>query len=314
MLNKGYLGTWTAGLLVSAAVGMFAACSSDPAGGGVTPTNPADSGLPNDSGSSTDKDSGKGPDAGPSPEGGMPSAKTGFVTLIYYDTATAHSLFGSAGFSDQASANAPTCTKTTEGACVVEDCVKPAAVDAGPTPVEPTAGVIAITGGTIPAGLKLTPNAAGVYSPSSIPMSQAWLGATDITFTAAGAGVPAFTKMLKSPATLTLTSPHVTTWDSSTSRDITWSGTGLNSVVLTLSKSSTTNLVLATCTFAASALTGSVPAAALVKLKGSVFYEVAHEDSSAITPGGYDVKVLIRSFLREAASTNGLATGSITVN
>lgn len=315
MRNENRLATSTASLLLATAVGIFAACSSDPVAGVTAPA--ADSGPADDIDSSTiGKEGGPVADSGPSPEGSTPTTKkTGAVTLTYYDTATAHSLFGAAGFSDQApSAKAPTCTTTTEGACVVQDCVIPAGVDAGPAPVAVTAGPIAITGGSIPAGYKLTANGAGVYSPSAIPMNPAWFGGEDITFTASGGDVPAFTTKLKSPAALTLTSALPATWDSTMKEDVTWSGAGVNSVKVALTKSSTTNPVFVVCTFAASALTGHIPAAALPKLKGSVGYSLSHVDDVPVTAGGYAVEITIRTYLRATASANGLATGIFTVN
>ena len=203
--------------------------------------------------------------SGPQHYGWVNVASSMFTTT----TGTIVSSSAQAGFWQLDGAQSPsTCTITKSGACTLTEC--PPAGDGG-VPLQPSrrsAGAITISGGS--RTITLTPGTDGVY-PTEVDSANAlYAGGETLTFTAAGDAVPAFTDTFLAPAVAQVTSPATPAGNAALpiSRDsdfsVSWSGGAAGDVTIGIYPQPTGATI--TCTFPASAGSGSVPASLLGKL------------------------------------------------
>lgn len=130
-----------------------------------------------------------------------------------------------------------------------------------------SAGTVHLTGGA--AAIDLAPMSDNTYAPST-GATALYAGGETLVVTADGKDVPAFTTSLTAPSKVTLAAPVVASGALTVKRSsgvtATFSsaatGAAAGSVVLYFSATSTTMAFALTCTFDASAGTGTIPAAA----------------------------------------------------
>jgi hypothetical protein len=131
-----------------------------------------------------------------------------------------------------------------------------------------SAGIINVTGTTQP--IMMMPTASKTYDTFMVA-NPLFSGGENITFAAAGADVPAFTKSITAPTKATITAPAKPSATSpyltiSRSQDfsLSWTGGGTGLVQLALNSNSAEQRLF--CRFEASAGSGKVPSAALAML------------------------------------------------
>jgi hypothetical protein len=154
-------------------------------------------------------------------------------------------------------------TQETIGPCIVQQC------DFNATPPAISAGAITLTGGTRP--ITLAPAADQTYPTLNVQTGLLFDPGATITFSAAGAEVPAFEKSLAMPAKATITSPAeppsgspFLTFDRGQDFTVTWSGGGEGLMQIALFGPDSSQLI--SCRFEASAGSGTLPASALGRL------------------------------------------------
>jgi hypothetical protein len=222
---------------------LVVACGGDDSGGG------------GGGGGGGDGGGGGGAD-GPKP------THAGFVAIQSYDAMNTPSTptrggTASAGFP----ASGDYCTTVqTIGACEVKTCTTPSETV--------SAGAITITGAA--EAITLTPAADHTYATFMTAMPL-FAGGESITFSAAGAEVPAFTASITTPAKATITSPAKPTPNApylniNRTLDMTvrWTGDGTGQVQVALNSSNAEHRLF--CRFDASAGEGTLPTAALMTL------------------------------------------------
>jgi hypothetical protein len=216
------------------------------------------------------------------------------------------------GTGANASADA-SCTSSKEGACSVVDCDETRAAPAS-TPgatKSPNAGPLTIEGLR---AITLTPDETGVYAPASETQAvQPVFGVGgNVTFSAAGADVPAFDATVPAPALINVTSPTLgTPFQVSVYHDldVAWDHGTLGDVNVVMSTSSQPRRTTISCTFDATAGGGKVPAALLGKLQptgSDVAGTLTVQTSSTkfVGSGGWSIT---------ARLTASIATGSFTM-
>lgn len=282
----------------------FAACSDDPA-------------TPGGSSGNTGTSGGNGTSGGSGTSGGtVVDVKAGTIVLnqtiatIGPTTITSHQATASFFQGKTVVAGAPAgaeCTTSTEGACTVTDCTIPentggddagsgSTSDAGSTK-NPTAGEITISAA---AELKLTPNDKGQYAPAS-GQTKVFDADQDVTFKAAGGEVPAFTKSLKAPGSITVTSPAGSFGaapvdvDRAAGLEVKWTNGGAGKVLAAIIASGgARRFATLSCTYEGAAGTGAIPAAALNKLPaGTATYSVGASNVLAFEEGGWKITATI---------------------
>jgi hypothetical protein len=191
------------------------------------------------------------------------------------------------------------CTVSTEGDCLLKQCVTGSA-DAGPPP---SAGEITFTGGLLPPGVKI--------SPPQYKFSQSKKGFDPgqiITIKAAGADVPPFEKSLVAPGSAEFVVPDLATCnftgcgdiDTTADFEFRWanaSGPGKVTVLLVAEYASTR--LDATCIFEPSAGKGIAPKALLQKLKAispsRVLVSAGTRGTERFAAGNYDLVAYLLS-------------------
>jgi hypothetical protein len=200
--------------------------------------------------------------------GGTPDApkatKSGYVQIQSYDAMNVPNMptrggTTSAGFF----VSGAFCTNTMHiGPCDLASCVST-------PPPSVSAGTIMITGAA--QAITMLPKANQTYD-TFMTADPLFSGGESITFAAAGADVPAFTKSIVAPAKATITSPAKPSSTSpllviNRSQDFTvsWTGGGSGLVQVALNSAQADQRLF--CRFEASAGTGKVPTAALSMLQ-----------------------------------------------
>jgi hypothetical protein len=159
------------------------------------------------------------------------------------------------------------CTKSTAGDCEILDCTFDD--PSGNTPVtHRSAGVVTVGGTTQP--FSISPAADSTYA-AATTMTQLWTEGATIDFAASGDVVPAFSGSVVGVASLTLTSPSLAsgsiTVDRTKDLAVTWTGGAAGTATAMLTRleqvGAASHSVTVACTWAPSAATGTVPAAAL---------------------------------------------------
>jgi hypothetical protein len=145
-----------------------------------------------------------------------------------------------------------------------------------------SAGVIMITGTT--QAITMMPTATKTYDTFMVA-NPLFNGGESVTFTAAGADVPAFTKTITAPTKATITAPPKPSASSpflniprGQDFSVSWSGGGTGLVQVALNSNNADQRLF--CRFEANAGTGKVPAAALATLPqgngGFAMASIAH--------------------------------------
>ena len=135
-----------------------------------------------------------------------------------------------AGFVYESPSIVPACTRSDAGICAQWDCV-PA------TAARPNAGLIVVTGASLQPLLALTPGPEGNYTSNVVSNLDFFATGDAISFSAAGADVPAFDMVVTAPGEVTITSPTIVdgmTITSGADLIFSWYGTTSGSVELQL--------------------------------------------------------------------------------
>ncbi len=267
-------------------------------GGGVDGSVPGsiDGALPTETGPMAE---GGGTDGGATDGSAAGNGKGGQVLMLSASLSptTFHEI--AAAFLDATGVDAGgpgPCTTTVQGACLVTQC------SSNNFPVQGTfesAGKITITGGAIPSGgIVLTPGANGAYAVDSAA-TKLWSGGETMQVSSVGAIVPAFTQTVAAPNQATVTAPAIsqaqpTLVNRAQPFVVTWTGGGAGDVVVVLNDTNAsgagTSLL---CSFAASASSGTVPAAALSGLQpGSGKISVQAWDRVTFAQGDWSLSLV----------------------
>jgi hypothetical protein len=189
------------------------------------------------------------------------------------------------------------CTTTKEGDCTLLDCAFSGATP--PPPQYLDAGAIELAGGS--RAVTLQPQPGGSYTSESSTTSALFAGGETLTATIAGAGdIPAHEVTLTAPSSVALTTPDLDepiTIDRNGPLALAWSGGGAGRVrvavgVSFLDGSTLVRTAAVSCSFPASAGSGTVPASLLGAMPattptdyGSISVDVTSETS--VVAGDY---------------------------
>ena len=192
------------------------------------------------------------------------------------------------------------CTTTTTGACSVIACNLASTQDAGVVSY-PNAGTVTFT---TPAPTTFTLSPTGANGAYNVPTTQTqiWTAGDTVTASATGGDVPAFSgKTVTAPSDVTVTAPVFdtsarTTLSRASDLSVAWSGGSVGNVQIMVSTSQVgVHSVSATCTFAATAGSATIPAAVmgqLDKADGTSIYGsivVAPQNDVPFKAGDWDV-------------------------
>jgi hypothetical protein len=203
-----------------------------------------------------------------------------------------------------------TCTQTKSGSCTLNRCE----LGDGGAPAEFSAGTITITGGTLSAPITLTYDASTGYSVFSSTTPIYTPGQT-FNVSAVGADIAAFSgASAAAPNDIVITSPSGGTGtnlmyaiDESTDLVITWTGGSAGAQVdVNLSNLDDSSLALnASCTFDASAGTGTIPTALLTQLGSftSGYLEMFPISTASVNSANAAVTITV-----QGTPTAGIAT------
>lgn len=251
---------------------------------------------------------GGGDDGGGGPDAARPT-KSGFVFLQSYDAMNQPGMptrggAASAGFFDSAGA----CTSMQQiGACKLAMC------STSPPTNAASAGTVTIAGAAMP--ITLAPRGDDTYAQLTV-MTSLFSGGESITFSAAGAEVPAFSQALTMPSKATITSPAEPPQDSpflivDRTRDFTVAWAGGGSGELQVSLFGTTGGPTLTCRFPASAGTATVPSAALMMLPaGMGGFAMAAIAETDVVAGDYGVT--LSGYFNAVWPDNSIVSGPTT--
>jgi hypothetical protein len=235
---------------------------------------------------------------------GTGSVSATSLTYVYND-ADASASNVSAAFWVGSPVSDPVCSTVTIGECVVSRCPEEQPGDCasgsscGPQPA--SAGVISLTGGSVP--VSITPTDA-TYSSYIGNDSTLWTGGQTLTISAAGATVPAFSVNLAAPSQAIIQSPTPTVSGISATLAVqvandlplVWTG-NVGTLVIGFNQtpspepSSTTSV---TCRFPASAGRATVPAGALSTLKpGMGSFSASVVSDRTVNVGGWSIDVVV---------------------
>jgi hypothetical protein len=307
-----------------------AACSSQPSepdpmqGSGNAPGNGSEPGAGTGTGTGTGRGGGDGTGTG----GGttVTKVKSGVVSLTQTSFQAGASVFNSytafAAFTESgvAGANTVACKQSTDGECAITECTASApAQDAGvadagmPEPVKaPTAGDITVAASQT---ITLAADDKGAYAAKTGQVELFAPGA-DIKIDAKGDTVPAFSKTMKGPSAITVTSPSfpaapaTLTLDRTKALPLVWTGGTAGEVTVTISSSANGAMTLLACKYAANANKGTISAGAMGKLvaTGSGSIGVSAQSVEAFEQDGWKLQLTASSPAKAgAAFASGLA-------
>lgn len=269
---------------------VWTGCSSSTNDVATAPDGSAEGAAPGDGGADVVTDGASTADAA-DPADAAPADHIGAIFAISDTTAAdggaKSSYRAGASFTHVTSPDGTTQTKTV-GPCIVE------IIGDGPAAQETdlSAGPVHITGGS--KAVDLTPKSDNTYAPS-VGSTALYNGGETLTVSGDGKDVPAFTTSLTAPSTITLAAPVVTsgslTVKRSTGVTATFSGASAGSVVLYFSATSSTMAFALTCTFAATAGGGSIPAAAFADFPaGNGTFDFYVKQTSRVVVAPWDVR------------------------
>jgi hypothetical protein len=216
-----------------------------------------------------------GPDAGPRRDGGgtdgggsdagVDPLATFSANVVRSPGGVSHSVSGSVFAMPVAT---PGCTRTTSGPCTIESCTAAPPTDAGTfdagMPAYPSAGHLTVTGA---ATVEVDPTMGQYFV---FGTGELYVEGGAVTFTAAGAEVPAFSQMVNAPSFLTVSAPDVAAplaIPRATDLALTWSSApSATDVIVQLSGMDAAGRATVTCSYDSSTASVTVPSAALMAI------------------------------------------------
>lgn len=204
-------------------------------------------------------------------------------------------------------------TTTTDGPCTITTAGDAgAAADAGTLALLP-AGTLSVEGGLV--AVSVTPNAQNQYS-KSMNGATLWNGGETLTAKATGdaMGAPAFDLAIMAPGKATITAPMLaglgqpTTIPRSANLSVAWTGgTGTLRAFFFVTGGST----WISCSFPASAGSGTVPATALAKLPaggGTLYFDTSSSAQKVVGEWGLYAYASHQAVTPTQTTASGLAT------
>lgn len=272
-------------------------------------------------------------DAGDASGTGIPApTRTGYIIVGSHstDVAAVFSNYAYAGFNaGPGTWFAKGCTREVSGACTVVLCDLTNGGDQRPSPgATKSAGTVTI-GGTNPAFSLAYDTVTAQYTIApAVPNDHLlFAGGETVSFSAAGADVPAFAATLLAPSQLTITSPALPAGafaiDRTTDLVFVWTGNSVgevsvNIVTTTISAATTVADSSVGCRFDASALTGTVPAAMLRKLMKTDAATTArlstdHSTTREVLAGDYGIHLAVGSAINGTDGKTIYGTNQVTI-
>jgi hypothetical protein len=272
-------------------------------------------------------------DAGDASATGIPApARSGYIGVgtRSTDVAAVFSNSAGAGFNDgPGNWFENGCKRDVSGACTLVLCDLTNGGNQRPPPgAVQSAGTLTI-GGTTPAFSLTYDTVTAQYAVvPAVPSDHLlFTGGETITFSAAGADVPAFTATLVAPAQLTITSPAlpVGAFAIDTSKDLVfvWTGASVGKVTFNIGTTTTSTATavarsLLSCRFDASALTGTIPIATLRKLPKTDAATTArlgtdHSNTTEILAGDYSIALAVGSAINGTDGKTIYTTSQVTI-
>ena len=199
----------------------------------------------------------------------------------------------------------PGCQTTTDGACQIKTCAFGGPDGGVPSP---TANAGDVTISTSSAPVTLTPGADNVYAPASSAGGAWWAGGDQVTVSAAGGDVPAFSTQAAFPSKITVTAPALgqnsLPIDRSADLAFAWTGGGAGDVVVALPVAGPSILDAVVCSASAASGKLIVPATALGALgAGKAGIIVVARSASTVTSGGVAITVDAEWLIQSAGAT-----------
>ena len=294
------LGGWALGVSVFACVacggvsdtpsGAAAGASSDSSSGaGGRPTAAAGASSSGSSGSAgAPGNAGAGgvpASAGTAGQADVEATYSGVVQVGWYENALKFSTGVSASFSVPNQASALSCTTEVFGPCRVNTCVSAVAA-----PAMPQAGVISVSNGEM-FSATLTPNSDGSY-PGFSETGISLPGEDQITISATGGDVPAFSGIIVQPLALLITAPVAdsngeVSWSRDTDLAVKFER-GVPKIQLVIQGGASPGALLG-CTFPSETGLASIPAAALQAMPLGTRLTFFTYHAEPITAGEYTI-------------------------
>lgn len=222
--------------------------------------------------------------------------KTGSVTVVSAVATVSGMTYAatifSANFNEAQSTDGTQCTTRTSGPCQIRECSVSA--DAGTTSPSRSAGVVSFTG----AGemLSLQPSADGTYA-GDAPRNEIFPAGTEVSVSAGGDAVPAFSTTVRVPARVEITAPMLslattTNINRATPLATSWTGGTSGKVLVFLASATSARSASVSCTYDASAGSATIAADVLAALPaGSGSIAIGGVEQREVTAGGYTVTV-----------------------
>jgi hypothetical protein len=211
-----------------------------------------------------------------------------------------------------------TCDFRDDGPCRITDCTTEPTDGGTPAYEAASAGTVSLAGANKP--LTLVPDASGSYAVVS-GQEKLWSGGAALAISAAGDEVPAFQATLYGAVPALLTSPALppagtpVTLSTKTPLSIAWTGAGGGKMMAMLTRSvtsGTTRTVMVSCSFEASAGSGTVPASAMAAIPPGPdgTFQVLGGDAKEIDASGWTVNVqeYVPAVTAGGAVASGMAT------
>jgi hypothetical protein len=285
-----------------------AACSSTTNGGTDVAAGDAQGDVQSGDDTGGGSDTGTGGDAGSGGDASMGNMHTGSVLvrqdaymfsssmITYYPNLDVWFSNTGAGLPGES------CTHSTMSGCDIDSC------SSGPGTALPNAGNMMISGLT-GGPYTLMPTSMGAYIASPAPAGRIFMDGETVNFSAAGmtGEVPAFTGMLTVPPSITVTMPMLmtgmTTIPRSSDLVINWTGGSTGDVTARLLSSSAGVTTLVSCTYQASAGTGTIPMSVMMQLAaGSGAITIGSSVTQNVMAGDYAVTLSILNGAASAAA------------
>jgi hypothetical protein len=232
------------------------------------------------------------------PSGGS-GGKVGAVELITYRASDAIDSSVTALFASGGDANGTAdCQLTKIAPCVVRACPS---VPASPTSRFESAGTLSVTGGLFPVSLEpkhtstdpvmMTQGVDYAYALST--GKPLFSGEEMLIVSTTGAAVPGFTATVVAPSAVTLLTPaDAATVDPGAPLALTWMAAGSDTYVVVDLATTTCNVAThVICTFPVKDGAGTIPAAALTTLHGSVSASVSGLGTASLNAGDYSMTI-----------------------
>lgn len=222
--------------------------------------------------------------------------KTGSVTVVSAVATVSGMTYAgtifSASFNEAQSTDGTQCATRAAGPCQIRECTINA--DAGATNPARSAGTVSFMGAG--ESLSLQPSADGTYA-GDAPRNEIFPAGTEVTVSAGGDAVPAFTTTVRVPARVEITAPMLslaTTTNISRAMPLatSWTGGTSGKVLVFLASASASRSATVSCTYDATAGSATIAADVLSALPvGSGSIAIGGVEQREVTAGGYTVTV-----------------------